>query len=121
MGIPSLVDHAVPILSAASELDDTQRADLHDVYHNSRDPEELARLLQSVPVPDAIKHKLYDAKKQSMPPVDPVEKAIAVVNRIGNLSPKTLELAKKYPKTVSALIGLINKKNPRSEPESDEE
>lgn len=114
----SFVDRAAPVLRAASELDDTQRAELHDQFHNSRNPDELAHLLQSSPVPDDVKHQLYDAKKQSMPPVDPVEKAIAVVNRIGQLSPKTLELAKKYPRTVAALIGLTAKKQ-APEPDAD--
>ena len=106
---PSFVDHAVPVLSAASELDDTQRANLHDVFHGSRDPNELAQALQTIPVPDDVKHKLYDAKKLSMPTADPVEKGIAVINRIGQIPAQTLEVAEKYPKLVSTLIGLAAK------------
>lgn len=121
MAEPAFVDHAVPVLSAASELNDTQRADLFDLYHGSRNPEELARALQTVPVSYRVKRRLYDAKTASMPIVSPVEKALAIVDRIATLSPKTLELARKYPKTVSALLGLVAKKKSRSEPESDED
>jgi hypothetical protein len=107
MADPSFVDHAVPVLDAASELDDTQRADLHDMFHGAKNPDELSQLLQSSPVPDDVKHQLYDAKKASMPTADPVEKGIAVINRFGAMNPKTLELAEKYPKLVSTLLGLI--------------
>jgi len=121
MAEPAFVDHAMPVLSAASELDDTQRASLWDAFHDSRNPEELARALQTIPVPDQVKHQLYDAKKASMPTADPVEKALAIINRIGTLNPKTLELAKKYPKTLSTLVGLIAKKKARgSEPEDED-
>ena len=116
MADPSFVDHAVPVLSAASELDDTQRANLHDVFHGSRDPNELAQALQTIPVPDDVKHKLYDAKKLSMPTADPVEKGIAVINRIGQIPAQTLEVAEKYPKLVSTLIGLAAKDGDEGKP-----
>jgi len=104
------LDRAVPVLQNAQGITDEDRASLWDHFYNSRNPEELARVLQSVPVPDLVKHQLYDAKKASMPAVSAVDKAIAVINRIGQLSPKTLEVAGKYPKIVSTLIGLTAKK-----------
>jgi hypothetical protein len=102
------LDRAVPVLQNAQGITDEDRASLWDAFHGSPDEKSLATQLQSMPtVPDPVKHQLYDAKKASMPTADPVEKGIAIINRIGELNPKTLELVEKYPKLVSTLLGLI--------------
>lgn len=116
-------DHAANILQNAAGIDDTQRADLHDIFHDSKDANELAQKLQPVVVPDQLKTDLYDAKKRfsivgGVPgapgaPVAPaVSKATAALAAMGQLDPRVLELAESHPKTASALISAATKEAP---------
>lgn len=100
---PSFVDPAHPILAGSNDVNDDGRAELWDIFHNSKDHSELARKLQSMAVPDDLKSQLYDAKKQSAPPVEPLDNATKALNRIGQMDPKILELAEKYPNVAKIL------------------
>lgn len=103
------VDHAAPILAGDPSITDEQRANLWDVFHNSKDGNELARQLQTVPIPDDTKQLLFDAKKKSIPQLEPVDKAVAAINRVGQLDPKVLELSEKYPKVTGLLVAAATK------------
>jgi hypothetical protein len=97
------LDHAAPILAGSPDLNDDQRADLHDIFYDSKDHNELARHLQASVAPDSVKQQLFDAKKKSMPAVEPLDKATAAITRIGQIDPKILELAEKYPNVAKIL------------------
>lgn len=101
---PSFVDHAQPVLAGAPDIDDEKRADLYDLFHNSKNADELARHLSAIPVPDALKTQLYDAKKKQSPAAEPIDKATDAISRIGKLDPKVLQLAEQFPTVTKALI-----------------
>lgn len=102
-------DPAAPILSGDPSITDGQRADLWDVFHNSKDADELAHHLQSIAVPDDTKQRLFQAKKNGSPKAEPVDKAVAAINRVGSLDPKILELSEKYPKVTGLLVAAATK------------
>ena len=100
---PPLTDLAAPILAGDPVLSDEHRADLWDTFHNSKSPEELVQHLQPLRVPDDTKKRLYDAKKQSMPPVGPVDKVTAVMQKMTQIDPKMLDLAESHPNVLKTL------------------
>lgn len=96
-------DPAVPVLQGAP-IDDVQKADLHDIFHNSKDENELAQRLQPLVVPDQVKSDLYEAKKRFRPAGDVLEKGFAVIDRLGGI-----DQAESHPKIATALIQLAAK------------
>jgi hypothetical protein len=107
---PDFVDHAAPILAASPYVNDDERADLHDVFHNSKDHNELARQLQTIAVPDDLKHQLFAAKKLQSPEPAPIDKATEAIQRVGQIDPKILELAEKYPNVTKILAAAASEK-----------
>lgn len=91
------IDHAVPILAGDPAITDEQRADLHDIFHGSKDPAELAQHLQPLAVPDDTKRKLYEAKKLTIPPM------VEVLNQMAKIDPQALDLAETHPNVLKAL------------------
>ena len=99
----SFADHAQPILAASPDLNDDDRAELWDIFHKSKDSNQLAQQLQPVAVPDSLKAQLMDAKKKSAPVAQPIDKATEAITRVGQIDPKILELAEKYPNVTKIL------------------
>src|ERR1039458_6699727 len=97
------IDHAANALQAEPALSDEQRADLHDVFHESKSPDELVqKLMPMVDIPDDTKHRLWQAKQASMPVAGPTDKVTAAIQRMTTLDPKTLELAEAHPNVMKA-------------------
>lgn len=101
-----MTDQAAPLLSSEPTINDNQRADLWDAFH-SKSPEELIQHLQPLAVPDDFKKRFVDAKKKSMPPVDPIDKTASVMNRMASMDPKILDLAERHPNVLRALTTAI--------------
>lgn len=101
---PPLTDPAGPILAGDPALNDDQRADLWDIFHTSKDPQQLASHLQLMAVPEDTKQKLFQAKSQSTPVLSPVDKTTQAINKIAEIDPKVLELAESHPKVTAALV-----------------
>ena len=101
------LDPAQPILSAHPAISDDQRADLWDIFHGSKSPEELAAKLQPLGVPDDVKQSLFEAKTQNMPAVEPVAKAVSVLKTVAGLDPKILDAAEGHPNVTKALLALV--------------
>lgn len=97
------IEPAAPILRAEPSITDGQRADLFDIFHGSKDSNELAQKLQPVPIPDATKQLLFDAKKRSTVQAEPIDKAMDAVKRVGSLDPKVLDLAEAHPNVLKVL------------------
>jgi hypothetical protein len=97
------MDHASPILSAEPTINDQQRADLWDVFNQSKDAGELAQKLAPVLVPDDLKHKLWTAKNAAAPVAPPLDKVTAAIQKIKTLDPDTLEVAEAHPNVLKAL------------------
>lgn len=95
---------AEPILRADPTLSNDQRADLFDVFHQTKDPTELARKLQPYAIPDGTKKYLFDAKVMNTPAPDPVSKVKDAVSSLKDMDPNALQLAEKYPNVTKALV-----------------
>ena len=98
------MDHASPILSAEPTITDQQRADLWDVFYQSKDPNELATKLTPLLVPDDLKHKLWTAKQavSPVPAVPPLDKVAQAAARISQLDPQVRETAEAHPNLLKA-------------------
>ena len=100
---PPFADPAEPILRNAPAITDEDRASLWDTFHSSKDPDELARQLQTLAVPDPIKNSLYEAKKAAVP-VTGLSKATEALKLIGSLDPKLLQVAEEHPNVLKSLM-----------------
>ena len=105
-----MIDHAAPILQAAQGIDDPTKADLHDIFHGSKDPDELARRVQAIGnVPPPVVQSLIAAKHSQMNQIEPtgddtLDKGFKVIQRLGGL-----DQAESHPKIATALISLAAK------------
>ena len=101
------LDPAKPILAAHPAITDDQRADLWDIFHQSKDSGELAQHLQPLDIPDDLKHHLFVAKDAtapaSEPKVPPVDKVTAAIHRVAQIDPKVLDLAETHPNVLKTL------------------
>lgn len=108
------MDHASPILAGDPVLSDANRADLWDIFHSSKDPNELAQHLQSLAtpadptkqplvVPEDTKKRLWEAKQKSMPVAGPVDKVTAAMTQLSQIDPKVLEVAESHPNVLKVL------------------
>jgi hypothetical protein len=101
-------DPATPILSQSTDIDDEKRADLFDIFHNSKDHNELARKLQPVAAPDQLKSQLFEAKKK-FTVTDPAERAAASIERLAQIKPEILDLAENHPNVMKAFMATATK------------
>jgi hypothetical protein len=58
-------DPAAPILSAATGLNNEQRAAAWDAFHHAANQDDLAKTLQGMNIPQSVKAELWDAKHAS--------------------------------------------------------
>lgn len=114
MAMPDFIDHAQPILSATNEINKPTKANLYDVFHTSKDPQELAQHLGPLPISNGLKTQLFEAKQKTVPPPEPLDKATRALSRIAQLDPKILDLAEAHPKVTTALINAATKDNPEA-------
>ena len=97
---PRLIERAEPILRAAEGLDDSQRANLFDIYHDATSSTELTGKLNGLSMSHELKAALIAAKKVSDPEPDAIEKIIDAFVRI----PKAeLDRAEKFPHVLKHL------------------
>lgn len=104
----TLPDRAAMHIYAENSLTDSQRADLYDLVHSTKDTPELARHLASLPLPPEFKGKLLNAKNHMIAP-EPEHPAIIAAKRIGELAStpegaKMLEIAETHPRLLHALL-----------------
>ena len=104
---PSLIERAEPILRAAEGLDDLQRANLFDIYHDAKSSTELTGKLNGLSVSDELKAALIAAKKVSDPEPDAMDKVFDTMSR---MDPKTLELAEGHPEVLRVLADAVKGK-----------
>jgi hypothetical protein len=120
-----LMDHVSPILAGDPVLSDENRADLFDIFHASKDPNELSQHLQSLAtpadpaqqplaVPDDTKKRLLDAKQKSMPVAGPVDKVTAAMTHLSQMDPKVLDMAESHPNVLKVLTAAAT--TPEKEP-----
>lgn len=95
-------DHAAPVLSNDPTLTDEKRASLWDIFHSSKDHNELAQKLQPEEIPDATKHALWQAKQASLPAPTPHDNIVAALQRMAQIDPKVLDLAESHPAVLKA-------------------
>jgi hypothetical protein len=101
---PFAASPAEPILRGDPALSDEQRADLFDAFH-SKNSAELVQHLQTLAIPEDTKHKLFQAKQASTPPVAPLDKVTEAMTRLKQLDPEVLEASESHPNVLKALVG----------------
>jgi len=101
---PLWSDQAESILRNDRSLDDSKRALLFDVYHDAKNPEELARRLQYFNIPNSTKSELYAAKARTALNPSPVDRAVSALNRVARLPQNVLEAVERFPTTARALV-----------------
>lgn len=99
------LDPAKPILAAHPAITDDQRADLWDVFHDSKNSSDLASKLQPMAIPDDLKHHLFVAKDATAPAPGPapLDKVTAAIERVTKMDPKVLDLAETHPNVLKTL------------------
>ncbi len=123
------MDHAGPILQGDPSLSDAAKANIWDVFHQSKNPSELADKLQNMPhpdqpgqtlvIPDDTKHKLWTAKQASMPAPPPLDKVSEAIQRMVALPPETLDKAEQHPQVLKAFTtAATTPEKPAAEPAS---
>lgn len=105
-------DVAAPILKGDPALSDESRAQLWDVFHGTKNPDELAEKLQTLAVPEDTKKNLYHAKQKSMPPVSPVRGVTDAMQMLANMDPKVLDIAETHPNVLKTLTAAAAPKEP---------
>lgn len=115
---PPFQDPAGGILRGDTSISDADRESLWDVFHGSRNPNELAQKLQTMAVPSDTKHALWAAKQMTQPAANPVDKVTEALNRLKQIDPDTLALAEKFPSVTKAFIDAAVKppEKPAGEP-----
>jgi len=102
-------DLAAPILDSDPSLADSQRTSLHDIFYDSKNPDELAqKLMPMADVPPDTKDKLHRAKQSMVPPpapVAPLDKAISAIATLKSLPPEVADYAEAHPTLAKLLIG----------------
>jgi hypothetical protein len=99
-----VIDHAKRILTAASSMNDDQRADSWDHYHSAQDSKDLTTRLNTVNAPDDVKASLVSAKKLSDPKLTAVDKVVDAIHRLAAMDPRTREIAESHPAVLKALL-----------------
>ena len=103
------VDPAAPILAGDPALSDENRASLWDVFHSTKDHNELVQKLATIAAPEDTKQRLVKAKQQMSPAPAPVEKATAALQKLTEIDPKVLDLAESHPTIAKAFIAAATK------------
>lgn len=103
------LDHAQTILAGEPSITTEQKADLWDVFHNTKDPNELAQQLAPLAVPDDLKQQLFEAKHRAVPKVEPLDRAVTALKVLTQIPQAVKEEAEKYPNTVKALLSAADK------------
>jgi len=101
-------DPAAPILSGDPVLSDQNRADLWDVFYQSKDASEMAAHLQPLAIPEDTKRKLYLAKQTSTPVVAPLDKATSAIQKLATIDPEVLDLAETHPNVLKTLAAALS-------------
>lgn len=102
-------DPAEPILNA-SPLSDDVRAQAWDIFHNAQSPEDLARDLSPLDIPDSVKRGLFAAKNVTATALGPVDKIKRSLTQMSRIDPKVLATAEKFPTVAKAMIGAATTK-----------
>ena len=103
---PKFIDHAFPVLYGEPTFgkDDEKRSQLWDLFHSSRDVNELAQQLPEGLHPDFVRSFLKAKSKPSVPAATPMDKAVEAVHRVAALDPQVLETMERSPHILNALM-----------------
>jgi hypothetical protein len=101
------LDHAKRILTDEPSLDDHERAEAWDRFHDSKSVRDLEARLSDLDVPSHIVEALLAAKKLQEPPVEPAEPTnptLVALAHLKKIDPKVLELAERHPTVTASLL-----------------
>ena len=104
-------DAAKPILDAAPISNDL-KMQAWDAFHLSPDVATLTEKLTPMPIPDTLKHQLWQQKQAMTPAVAPVDKVTSAIQKMADLeaaTPGFLDKVEKYPSVLKAITGAATK------------
>jgi hypothetical protein len=97
---------AAPILSQSLDVNDDDRAELYDIFHDSKSSDDLAQKLgtASVEVPAPLRQQLLNAKRVTDPTPTVVDKTVGALKRLAQVDPRILDLAEGHPNVMKVLL-----------------
>lgn len=104
---PRLIDHAYKILVNEPSLTGSEKANLWDQWHDSKNAAELQTRLSPVDLPVYVEQQLVAAKQLSepqAPELTALDRAVTALARIKQINPQTLSLAEKYSHVAKMLV-----------------
>jgi len=101
-------DHAAPLLKNEPSLDDSQRADLWSLFHQSADANELAGHLSELSLRGNLKGDLIRAKRKPATEPDDLDRAVALIHRMAAIDSKVLDTAEKHPHVLGHMVDEAN-------------
>jgi hypothetical protein len=104
MPTPPYIEPAAPILSQSLDVNDDDRAELFDIFHDSKSSDELASKLQTHDAPDELKQQLIGAKRATDVPPSAVDKTVGALKRLAQVDPRTLDLAESHPNVMKLVL-----------------
>ena len=106
---PLYADPAEAILRGDPSLTDEHRATLWTIFHEAKNPDDLAQRLQWHSASNETRHLLVQAKGLTAPTPDPVDRTVDALHRVAALPRNVLEMAEKYPVAAKSLIQAAQK------------
>lgn len=104
---PSLIDPAYQILVNEPSLTDSEKANLWDHWHDSKNAAELQTRLSPVDLPVYVEQQLVYTKQLNEPQASeptPLDRAVTALAHIKQINPQTLSLAEKYSHVAKMLV-----------------
>lgn len=102
-------DPAEAILRGDPSLTDEHRATLWTIFHEAKNPDDLAQRLQWHSASNQTRHLLVQAKGLTAPTPDPVDRIVDALHRVAALPRNVLEMAEMYPVGTKSLIQAAQK------------
>lgn len=99
MAFEPYLDNAKRILGDESSLDKSDRSNLWEIVHSTRDMKELSQRLANTDIPAHVEEALLAAKKLAEPKAPEPEShpVLDALNRLVKIDPKVVEIAESHP------------------------
>ena len=109
---PKFIDHAFPVLYGEPTFgkDDEKRSQLWDLFHSSRDVNELAQQLPEGLHPDFVRSFLKAKSKPSVQ-IDKTDMADKILGTMQKISPEALDIAEAHPNILKSLMASLQGEN----------
>jgi hypothetical protein len=93
----NFVDRAFPVLHGEPTINDSQRSDLWDLFHQSANANELDQHLAGLNLHPDLKKQLIHAKSLGSVEYDNLDRAVQAIHRMTAMDRTTLDVAEGHP------------------------